>query len=153
VDVGFASFADGPAVGRNLIGKEVYSMEKYILIVITDALEHICLGVVQAESHEDALIEGLRLSEWSGWGNAEFDLSGDKEAHEYVTQWDNCWMHNSYFGLPLNVAYLSNQNAGLLAAIKTKNFATIVEADSIINSKERSLQESKRYFPMSIKKE
>jgi len=140
VDVGFASFADGRAVCRNLIGKEDNKMHRFILVAIADSLEHICLGIVEADSHEDALIEGLRLSEWSGWGNAEFSFSSEEEARVYLSQWDNCWMHNSYYGLPINVAYLSNQNAGLLAAIKTKDFATIVEADTIISGKEKSLK-------------
>jgi len=115
-------------------------MDKFILVVITDSSDHICLGIVQAESHEDALIEGLRLSEWSGWGNAEFALSGEEEAKEYLSQWDNCWMNNFYYGLPVNGTYVSNQNAGLLVAIKTKDFATIVEAGTVINGKKRSLK-------------
>lgn len=106
-------------------------MEEFILIVRTCLMTHICLGVVKALNPYRAMIEALRLSKWSGWAEAEFFFENEDVAMEYIHTRGNCWMENSYAGLPVVATYLSNHNGAYLVVLKLNEFNRIFNIPSI----------------------
>ncbi|MGD0282351.1 MAG: hypothetical protein ABSB95_08325 [Dissulfurispiraceae bacterium] len=106
-------------------------MEKYILIVKTELLEHICLGIVEANNPFRALIEGLQLSDWKGWEHAEFFCCGEDIALQFIHTKGNCWMENNYAGLPVLATYLSNHKGGYLIALKLDEFDRVFKVPPV----------------------
>lgn len=106
-------------------------MERFILIVRTELSEYICLGLIETYNPLRALIEGLRISEWLGWNNAEFFLENEEHAMQYVHNKDNCWLENTYAGIPAQTAYLTNHNAGCLIAIKMDDLSKLFVSDAL----------------------
>lgn len=107
-------------------------MERFILIVKTALLEHKCIGIVEAHNPLEALIDGLRTSEWKGWSEAEFYFEGEKEAREYIKSREHCWTERTYAGLPVYATYLSNHGAGFLIAVKLNHLQGLLNAETTI---------------------